>query len=314
LNAPIARDDHRVENIDDIDLILRSRQISGGVNTDRALQRAASRGELERVVRGVYSEPQPGLTPEQRYLRRIVAVAARTKGRRVLSHQSAALLHGIDLLGRDYAQVHFTVDRGAARTKAVYLHRANLLDEDIVEVGSVRVTSMARTVADIACATDFAGGLAAVDSGLRLGVPRAQLDDLALRLTGSKGIANFRNSLVHADEKAETAGESLSRARMIEMGDIPLPRLQHEFYLPCGSFLARSDFDWEGKVIGEFDGIGKYTADGQDPNASWHAERERHNRLLRHGFVVMRWDWKILQDRRRFRALLRDGLRTAGII
>ncbi|WP_156045638.1 MULTISPECIES: hypothetical protein [Actinomycetes] len=303
-----------VESIDDVNLILRSVQIGTGASTDHTLRRATSRGELERVVRGAYCEPQSDLTPEQSYLRRVVAVAGRTRGQRVLSHQSAAVLHEVDTLGRDYGQVHFIVDRGAERGRSVYLHRGQLLDEDIVEVGSFRVTSMARTVADVACAADFAGALTVVDCGLRRGVPRAQLEDLAARLAGSRGIANFRNALGHADEKAETAGESLSRARMIEMGDIPLPRLQHEFFSPGGIFLARSDFDWDGKVIGEFDGRGKYTADGQEADASWHAERERHNRLLRHGFVVVRWDWKILHDRRRFRALLRDGLRTGGII
>ena len=135
-----------------------------------------------------------------------------------------------------------------------------------MEVGSFRVTSMARTVADVACASDFAGALTVVDCGLRRGVPRAQLEGLAARLVGSRGIANFRNALGHADEKAETAGESLSRARMIEMGDIPLPRLQHEFFSPAaGSFLARSDFDWDGKVIGEFDGRGKYKLTARKP-------------------------------------------------
>lgn len=188
----------------------------------------------------------------------------------------------MDTLGPDYGQVHFIVDRGAERGRTVYLHRGQLLDDDVVEVGSFRVTSMARTVADVACAADFAGALTVVDCGLRRGVPRAQLEGLAAGLAGSSGIANFRNALGHAHEKAETAGESLSRARMIEMGDIPLPRLQHQFFSPAGSFLARSDFDWDGKVIGEFDGRGKYTADGQEAGASWHAERERHNRLLQH--------------------------------
>lgn len=188
----------------------------------------------------------------------------------------------MDTLGPDYGQVHFIVDRGAERGSTVYLHRGQLLDDDVVEVGSFRVTSMARTVADVACAADFAGALTVVDCGLRRGVPRAQLEGLAAGLAGSSGIANFRNALGHAHEKAETAGESLSRTRMIEMGDIPLPRLQHQFISPAGSFLARSDFDCDGKVIGEFDGRGKYTADGQEAGASWHAERERHNRLLQH--------------------------------
>jgi hypothetical protein len=60
-------------------------------------------------------------------------------------------------------------------------------------------------------------------------------------------------------------------------------------------------------VIGEFDGRAKYTLNGRDPDDVWHAERERHNRLERHGFKVVRWDYKILRNRKVFRAVLRDG-------
>lgn len=86
-------DDCGVESIDDVNLILRSVQVGTGASTDHTLRRATSRGELERVVRGAYCEPQSDLTPEQSYLRQVVAVAGRTRGQRVLSHQSAAVLH-----------------------------------------------------------------------------------------------------------------------------------------------------------------------------------------------------------------------------
>lgn len=34
---------------------------------------------------------------------------------------------------------------------------------------------------------------------------------------------------------------------------LPLPRLQHTFQIPDGE--ARADFDWDGRVVGEFDGL-----------------------------------------------------------
>ncbi|MCF8572215.1 hypothetical protein L5G32_18300 [Gordonia sp. HY002] len=59
-----------------------------------------------------------------------------------------------------------------------------------------------------------------------------------------------------ADGDSANPAESWTRAQMIE-GALPLPRLQHEFYDADG-FVARSDFDWEGVLVAEFDGYGKY--------------------------------------------------------
>lgn len=299
---------------DELELIHRARLIETKTGTDADLRRAVLGGDLERVVRGVYMPPVADLTPEQHYLRRVIGTCRRTRGRRVLSHQSAALLHGIDMLGRRYRHVHFIVDRGAELTTGVHKHHGDLPDDDVVAYGPIRLTSMARTVADLACAGDFADALVVLDCGLRLGVTRADLLALVDRLSGCPGVTTFRNALGYADGKSESPGESVSRARMIEMGDIPLPRLQHEFHSPGGLFLARADFDWKGKVIGEFDGMGKYTLNGRDADETWHAERERHNRLQRHGFMVIRWDSKVLNDPKVFRALLRQALRDGGII
>jgi hypothetical protein len=303
-----------MDPFEELELIYRARLIETSTGTDADIRRAVHSGELQRVVRGVLMPPDPTLTPEQHYLRRIVGTCRRTKGGRVLSHQSAALLHGLDMSGRAYRHVHYIVERGAEITEGVYKHHGILMDHEIVQVGPIRVTSMARTAADLACAGDFSSALVVLDCALRKGVSRDELEELAERLSGSPGISTFRGALRYADGLSESAGESESRAEMIEMGDIPLPRLQHEFRLADGTFLARSDFDWKARVIGEFDGRAKYTLNGRDPDDAWHAERERHNRLERHGFKVVRWDYKILHNRKVFRAVLRDGLRAGGII
>jgi hypothetical protein len=302
-----------VDPFEELELTYRAQLIGTGTGTDAEIRRAVLGGELQRVVRGVLMPPDPTLTPEQQYLRRIVGTCRRTKGSRVLSHQSAALLHGLSMSGRAYQHVHYIVERGAEITTGVYKHHGVLTDDDVTRLGPIRVTSPARTAADLACASDFNSALVVLDSALRTGVSRDQLQEIADRLSGTPGVSTFRNALRYADGNSESAGESESRAEMIEMGDVPLPRLQHEFRLPSGVFLARSDFDWEGKVIGEFDGRAKYTLGG-DADEAWHAERERHNRLERHGFKVIRWDYKILRNRRLFRAILRQGLRDGGVI
>ena len=60
------------------------------------------------------------------------------------------------------------------------------------------------------------------------------------------------------DLRSESAGESMSRVRLIEEG-LPRPELQYEIFGPGGGLLARVDFYWdEHKTVGEFDGKIKY--------------------------------------------------------
>jgi hypothetical protein len=47
---------------------------------------------------------------------------------------------------------------------------------------------------------------------------------------------------------------------MIEAG-LPIPRLQHEFRDANGKLVARTDYDWEALLVGEFDGDVKYRKD-----------------------------------------------------
>jgi hypothetical protein len=188
-----------MDPFEELELIYRARLIETSTGTDADIRRAVHSGELQRVVRGVLMPPDPTLTPEQHYLRRVVGTCRRTKGGRVLSHQSAALLHGLDMSGRAYRHVHYIVERGAEITAGVYKHHGILRDHEIVQVGPIRVTSMARTAADLACAGDFSSALVVLDCALRKGVSRDELEDLAERLSGSPGISTFRGALRYAD-------------------------------------------------------------------------------------------------------------------
>lgn len=79
------------------------------------------------------------------------------------------------------------------------------------------------------------------------------------RLSGSRGVSRAQRALEVADSLSESVGESWSRAQMLVCPDIPEPTtLQRSFYDENGNFVARPDFDWEGRLAGEFDGLTKY--------------------------------------------------------
>ncbi|MEE3850786.1 hypothetical protein VZC37_10615 [Gordonia sp. LSe1-13] len=139
--------------------------------------------------------------------------------------------------------------------------------------------------------------LAVFDSALRLGADR---DVMRAMLHGRRhGVGHARRALHHADSGAENPGESWVRAQLIEAG-LPIPRLQHEFYDEDGRFVARTDFDWAGLLVAEFDGdvkYGKHLRPGETPFQAMKREKTREDALRRMDVMVIRWTWKDLENR-----------------
>lgn len=148
-----------------------SRAEIGGTVTQRRLTAAVREGLLLRPRRGIYT--LPGLDAA-------VAGAQRTSG--VVSHRSAALLHGWGVL-HEPSRPEIVVPRHLRldRSRRTGLHlRWRVLDAEDAADG---VTAPLRTVVD--CARDLAlpEALAVADSALRAGdLTRADLTDAAAHL------------------------------------------------------------------------------------------------------------------------------------
>ena len=142
----------------------RGRLLAGGF-TDEDIRAARACGTLVRLHRGVYA---PGLSsPGPRRpleVLRIVGVARRAPST-VVSHASAAVLHNIPLWRIDPAVVHLTRDGrgGSSRSPGRVVHSAALRAEEIVNLAGVVVTSVARTLVDLARTSDFEPAVIACD-------------------------------------------------------------------------------------------------------------------------------------------------------
>ncbi|MGC4933673.1 hypothetical protein ACLQ3C_08305 [Gordonia sp. DT30] len=266
--------------------------------TDDDLARAVRRKQIVRVVRGVYAAAAER-TPDQWH--RLAALASVRSGTSdaPLSHQSAAVMHGLEMLEPNLRRVHRTASGGGFRSSSVHCHVDEVPDEHIDEVDGVAVTSIEYTAVDVACsAGDFAKALAVFDSALRRGADRDTLTLLLVR--PRRGVGRARHALHFADGSAENPGESWSRAQMIEAGLRP-PQLQHKFYDDHGNFVARTDFDWDGLLVGEFDGYIKYQKllrPGEDVTTVVLREKAREDALRAMGIMVIRWIWDDLRTGR----------------
>jgi predicted transcriptional regulator of viral defense system len=135
----------------------------------RRLQRA---GDLIRLRRGAYAfEDQPDQLPEERHRRLVWATAPQLGDGAVFSHGSAAVLHGLPVWSTAVDRVHVTRNRrgSGARRAVVHVHGAPLAASEIILIDGMPVTSLARTMLDLARTLPMTQAVAAGDHGLTLG-------------------------------------------------------------------------------------------------------------------------------------------------
>jgi hypothetical protein len=277
--------------------------------TDEELRLLRRTGVLSPVRPGAYIKVEPaGGDPDigspARQRATLLATARRLAPDAVISHLSAATLHGLPLwlpLGQqptDRLQVSRDRRTGARRSPYVDLHSAALPQEEVVCMDGLLVTSVARTIADLARSLPFEQALVPADAALhRHRTTRAELDRAIERGAHRPGNTAARRLVAFADAGAESPGESRSRLA-IQRAGLPAPRLQHELRLDQRTW--RVDFWWDrAGLVGEFDGRVKYgraLAPDADPGEAVFAEKRREDALRAAGFSVVRWTWSDLSD------------------
>lgn len=281
--------------------------------TPSEVTRQIRSGELISVRRGAFTRPGLITTPEDGHLELIAATVPLLADASVLSHVSAAVLHGLPVPLTTLNQVHVTrPDAKGRATRHTHVHGANLPSEDIVHLRGWRVTSLARTVVDSARWLNYADGVAVVDASLHQGLDPAALNEELVKARRRRNNARARRAVAFGDGRAESAGESRSRVAMAQLG-LPMPTLQHEFFRDNGELVARVDFDWEEfGTCGEFDGLVKYgrlLKPGQSAEGVVLYEKQREESLRERGRWVIRWIHTDLKDLRRFRRIVEAGFR-----
>lgn len=254
------------------------------------------------------------LRAEDRHRLRVEAAVGAGGQERVFSHESAAVLLGLPVIGRFPPDVQTVqLHRSGGRSSGLVVRHGVKEMPPLVQVEGVQVTAPARTSVDLARTRSFASGLAAADYVLHNELcTREQLSAELERLRGCPGRRPALVVVERVDGATESVGESLTRARMYELG-LPIPELQVPFSDADG-LIGRVDFFWpELGVIAEFDGKLKYRADGLSPESAaetvWR-EKVREDRLRALGYTVVRLIWSDALEAWR----LERALATAGVV
>jgi Transcriptional regulator, AbiEi antitoxin len=154
-------------------LVTRRQAIAAGLAAEY-VDRLARTGAWVTVRRGVYAETElwESLTrPEDKQLIRDRAASLRISRPHVMSHSSAALELGMDVLRATDQVTHVTRPGivGSHLRHGVKHHLAPYRPDQVIEINGRRVLDPARTAADIAREHGLQAGVVAFDSALRLG-------------------------------------------------------------------------------------------------------------------------------------------------
>jgi very-short-patch-repair endonuclease len=263
---------------------------AAGVSGDliRSLCRA---GEWIRLNRGVYLVDANLLDGVPR-LSEIWAAALSVGPSAVAVLATAAELHGIAGLRRD-DDVHLSLPGSMARNRrptepGVRLHQFVLSPNDTTTVEGLRVTTPARTVADLLLRIHRFTAVSLLDSALnrRLLLP----EDVGLvraMMTGRRGAPQARPWLAEADARAESPLETRVRLRACD-GGVPPDELQYRVRDQDGNVIAIADMAWTwARVVGEADG-----AEAHDNPVAVFRDRKRQNDIVNAGYIPLRFTWE----------------------
>ncbi|WEO77816.1 hypothetical protein BJQ94_01860 [Cryobacterium sp. SO2] len=248
----------------------------------------------------------------------------------VLSHQSAAVLHGLPIIGAWPASVHTSTPDagGGSSTRATIAHRGTRPDA-VETIDGCQVTTLARTLVDVASSSSLLVGVTMLDHALRVEQERAdgsragrgQVFGARPALTKADlytelevvnprtGRRQAEQAIAFANPLSANPGETLSRVRIFQLG-FEVPELQVCFPNILGG-NAFVDFWWRRVLkIGEFDGFLKYGSGpvlgDRDPGSVVWQEKRREDALRARVSSFDRWGWELALSPTRFHAFLTE--------
>ena len=251
------------------------------------LERRLRTGEWRRVHRGVF---RLGCNPPSAEERDMAALLAAGEGA-VLSHFSAARRLGLDVPRDDSVHVTIPEHRKAKVRKATVFRSRRLTSSDVSHQRRFRVTSLPRTLIDLASVLDDGWLRAAFESAVRQ--QRSYVEWISRTLaehgSGRRGVARLR-ALV--EEYLEGSGEltdSVLEALALELAKATgSPPKLHWNILKGARHVAEVDFAWpERRLCVQCDGW------------QWHGTRQAFvkdrrcdRQLAALGWMVLRYTWE----------------------
>ena len=255
----------------------------GPFTVDEARRYGVSRAQLlgaswRRLGRGLYAWHEIAEAP----MTRLIGAKLRLPDAAVFAGPTAAWLHGLDIAPCSPIEAAVPSTSNTSRLIGVVVRRCSLPAAETSIRRGLRVTSAARTIADLAGRLPLTDAVALLDTALhgRL-VTSGRLRDWACTHAGYRGVRRLKRALELADPAAESLMETRLRLLLVLAG-LPHPRAQVSLRDDCGLFLARTDLYYpDARLAIEYDGA--------THRESLAADNRRQNRLIDAGYRLLRF-------------------------
>jgi len=245
-------------------------------------------GRLHRLHAGVYGVGHDLIPKQGRWMAAVLASGSDA----VLSHQTAAALWG--LRGYSGRAIHVTLPRKSTPSKEIRRHFSLVPGDERTEEGGIPVTSVHRTILDLAVTVSVDGVTAMIkEAEYRNLWDRLSLWDLLERYPRKRGSRNLRLALGRITE--EPAGPKRSKleerfAAFLRRHD--LPQGSFNDWILLGNKRYQVDCHWPGaRQIVELDGW-----EGHGTRTAFREDRARDRALRVAGYSVTRLTWNQLDD------------------
>ena len=277
--------------------IATTRELLGGGLSPTRIRTLVRRGHIVSLGRGVYVTADLAerlrAVPTGEFVMQAAAALATDGVGSVASHHTAALIHGLDLLGTVPPVVTITRPPGLGSNSGkagVHVHVARLPAAHVGGRLAVPVTTVARTVIDLARSCDFRAGVVVADSALHQRLTsKKKLRAVLADCPRIRGVQRAAEVVEFADGLSESVLESVARVVFRERM-LPPPELQVR--IADDKFIGRVDFLWPQFVtIAEVDGAMKYA----DQSRAM-LQLRRDARLRDAGYEVVHFSWQEITE------------------
>lgn len=262
------------------------------------------RGVLHPIHRGVYAVGHPVLGMHGRWMAATLAVGADS----VLSHRSAGCLWGLQHLFAGTPEV--TIPTGWRGRVGICVRRSPLPSDEITDLNGIPVTTVPRTILDLATVVSRRQLERAFNEVEVQGLTdRLSIPDLLVRYPRRRGTAVLRSLL---DDGPEFGGVTRNdfeelMVSLLDAYGLSRPRFNADVAI-AGRFFS-ADCLWKReRLIVELDGRAVHGT-----RRAFEADRERDRLLVADGWRVMRVTWRQLcRDGETIASDLRAALRCGS--
>jgi very-short-patch-repair endonuclease len=253
--------------------------------TKDAVGKRVAMGRLTRIHRAVYAVGHARLTQRGHWMAAVLAYGPKA----VLSHRSAAALHGIRPDNRPKTDVTLP-SRSAQSRPGIDVHRSTTLEAgDVTTVDGIPCTTLARTLLDLAEVVDTQALERAVGQAdvLRTFDLRP-VEEVLRRASGRRGATALRSVLGVYDRPTLTDRE-LEELFLALCRKASLPRPEVNGWVALGDGIAyKIDFLWRAERLAvETDGWGSHGT-----RQAFENDRRRDRNLSLAGWTVVRFTWR----------------------